>query len=90
MSTENAYFGGVVEDESAPDFFSESFLWCPFLLFLVDFVSFEVSDVDDAAAGVEAGAGVDWASTGPAIRARAMTGTSFLNIDVVSRERFVC
>ncbi|HWW33040.1 MAG TPA: hypothetical protein VNY70_06715 [Steroidobacteraceae bacterium] len=61
------------------------FLWC-FLLWVVvvDFVSFD-SDVDDEeAAG--AGAGVDWAKAGPAIRARAMTGMSFLNIDVVSRE----
>ena len=57
------------------------------------FVSFAVSDVDDEdeeAAGVEAGAAVDCAKAGPAIRARAMTGMSFLNIDVVSRERDLC
>ncbi|MGO9803536.1 MAG: hypothetical protein ACLPTM_02195 [Steroidobacteraceae bacterium] len=54
------------------------FLWC-FFLWVVDF---ELSDMDDEeAAGVgDAGAGVDCANAGPAIRARAMTGMSFLNI----------
>ena len=37
------------------------------------------------AVAVEPVAGGSAANTGPAIRARAMTGTSFLNIDVVSK-----
>lgn len=81
---EKSYFGGALEDELEEllsALLSLLFLWC--LLFLVLF--FEESDVDDEdeeeAAGVEdAGAGVDCANTGPAIRARAMTGMSFLNI----------
>jgi hypothetical protein len=81
----------VLEDESVLAFFSAAFLWC----FFLGVVDFDVSDVDDeeaagVAAGVEAGAGVDWAKAGPAIRARAMTGMSFLNIDVVSRREVVC
>jgi hypothetical protein len=80
----------VVEDESVLDFFSASFLWC-FFLWVVDFVSFDASEVDDEeAAGVAAGAGVDWAKAGPAIRASAMTGMSFLNIDVVSKKGLMC
>ena len=75
---EYCYFGGALEDVSA-GFCSPLFLWC-FFLWLEDF---DASEVDDEAAGVEeAGAGlVDCANAGPAIRARAMTGTSFLNID---------
>jgi uncharacterized protein (UPF0264 family) len=77
----------VLEDESVLAFFSAAFLWC----FFLGVVDFDVSDVDDEeAAGVAAGAGVDWAKAGPAIRARAMTGMSFLNIDVVSRREVVC
>ena len=42
----------------------------------------------DLVAGAESAAGAgSAASTGPAIKARAITGTSFLNIDVVSRVR---
>ena len=40
-----------------------------------------------AAAGVEAaGAEVDWANAGPAIRAAATTGTRCFNIDLISRK----
>ena len=65
-----AYFAGAVEEESLD--FEECFLWWCFLWLVVD---------DLAGAVSPAGAG-SAASTGPAIRARAITGISFLNIDV--------
>ncbi|HUL19446.1 MAG TPA: hypothetical protein VLV29_09290, partial [Steroidobacteraceae bacterium] len=55
-------------------------LWC--------FEDEDLCELDLAGAESEAGAG-SAASTGPAIKARAITGTSFLNIDVVSRVRIV-
>ena len=86
---DQTYFGGALEDELEADL-SLLFLWCLLLLWLF----FEESDVDDEDAGVDeaagvegAGAGVDCAKAGPAIRASAITGMSFLNIDVVSRIR---
>jgi hypothetical protein len=88
---DQTYFGGALEDELEADLsllLSLLFLWCLLLLWLF----FEESDVDDEDAGVDeaagvegAGAGVDCAKAGPAIRASAITGMSFLNIDVVSR-----
>jgi hypothetical protein len=50
-------------------------LWC-FLLCVEDLAG---------AVALVLEAGGSAANTGPAIRARAMTGTSFLNIDVVSK-----
>ena len=58
------------------DFFC-FFLWC---LELEELVL-----VDLSADGVVDAAGVSAANTGPAIRARAITGMSFLNIYVVSK-----
>ncbi|MGP8035023.1 MAG: hypothetical protein ACLPQ6_12910 [Steroidobacteraceae bacterium] len=55
-------------------------LWCFFFLVVVDFDVSEVDDDEEAAGVGAAGAGVDCANAGPAIRARAMTGMSFLNI----------
>jgi hypothetical protein len=81
--TGNDYFGGVVEDDSLFSPLFSVFLWCFFLW--VALVSFASELDDEEAAGAGAGAGVDWANAGPAIRANAMTGMSFLNIDVVSR-----
>jgi hypothetical protein len=84
IRTENVYFGGgVVEDEldvaALSPLVAVLFLWC-FFLWVVDFDASE-ADGDEEAAGVEdAGAAVDCAKAGPAIRARAMTGMSFLNI----------
>src|SRR5579863_2091429 len=52
-------------------------LWC--LLWLLWDLVVEAAGVDESLAGGSA------ARTCPAISARAMTGTSFLNIDVVSR-----
>jgi hypothetical protein len=51
------------------------FLWCDDLAVLLE-LDWSVED--------EAGGSA--ASTGPAIKAKAMTGTSFLNIDVVSEK----
>jgi hypothetical protein len=79
----------VVEDESVLGFFSVEVLWC-FFLCVVDFAVSEVDDEEAAGVAAGAGAGVDWAKAGPAISARAMTGMSFLNIDVVSRREVVC
>jgi uncharacterized membrane protein len=75
----------VVEEESL--FFSVSaFLWCFF--FFVSFFAVSVVDDEEAAGVEEAGAGVDWAKAGPAIRANAMTGMSFLNM--WSPKEFMC
>lgn len=93
VKTAEAYFGGALEDELEADLsllFSLLFLWCLLLLWLLFFEESDADDEDeDEAAGVEAGAGVDWAKAGPAIRASAITGMSFLNIDVVSRRKKV-
>jgi hypothetical protein len=72
---------GVFADESLFEAELSDFVVLDFLCFLwcglpVDELDWSVED------GVVAGASA--AKTGPAIRARAMTGTSFLNIDVVS------
>ena len=80
--TENAYFGGALEDESVEDFDASVLFLCLWVFFFGVAVDLE-SELDDEAAGVAAGVeagGVDWANAGPAIRARAMTGMSFLNM----------
>lgn len=73
------YLGGVLEDESLEvlDFLLLCFLWWLFLALLVSLL---VSDEDDAAGVEDDEDDVFCASTGPAIRARARTGMSFLNI----------
>jgi hypothetical protein len=84
----------VLEDELEADLslllsllLSPLFLWC-LPLWLLFFDESDVDDDEEEAAGVEeAGAGVDCAKAGPAISASAITGMSFLNIDVVSRGR---
>jgi thioester reductase-like protein len=60
-------------------------LWWPFLPLLVDE---GVVDLPEEVAGVvDAGAEVDWANAGPAIRAAATTGIRYLNIIAVVSER---
>lgn len=68
------YFGAEEDEASAglAAFFLLVLLWC----FLWDLLVEAVWSVEPA--------GGSAASTGPAIRARAITGMSFLNIDVVS------
>src|SRR4029077_10219895 len=74
-----SYLAGAVELLLGDvDFVCLLFLWC--------FDDDDLCELDLAGAESVAGAG-SAASTGPAIRARAIKGTSFLNIDVVSRVR---
>ena len=70
-----SYLAGAVELLDV-DFVCLLLLWC--------FDDDDLCELDLAGAESVAGAG-SAASTGPAIRARAIKGTSFLNIDVVSR-----
>jgi hypothetical protein len=73
-----SYLAGAVALLLDVDFECLLLLWC--------FDDDDLCVLDLAAAESVAGAG-SAASTGPAIRARAIKGTSFLNIDVVSRVR---
>jgi len=74
-----SYLAGAVVLLPDVDFVCLLLLWCCF-------EDEDLCELDLAGAESEAGAG-SAASTGPAIRARAIKGTSFLNIDVVSRVR---
>jgi hypothetical protein len=87
------YFAGAVSPVAAgalleaPLLLCEPLLWELLLWELLLWVLCELlCELLLWVAGVAAGAGSSAAKAGAAITARAMTGTSFLNIDVVSSE----
>jgi hypothetical protein len=84
---DDCYLGEELDEELLP--FLLLLLWWLFLPLLIDEDEDEDEvDLAEEAAGVDdAGAAVDWANAGPAIRAAARTGIRYLNIISVVSER---